>query len=201
MFIFRRHWSFKALTTIAASLVLVGCTTVTTQGFRTNQNSSIESSQIALGADFSKYNQLTAEGMGIFFPPNAAPSEPDQKRTREIFRTAFLNELSGYSIVDTASPNTLMVKASLIDYRKSAGDDALLVRRDLREIAKPGSLIFLMELVDSESGQVLGRAADSAMVPAFAGRDSAETDWAAVELAAGHWADLFRQFLDENLNK
>lgn len=76
-----------------------------------------------------------------------------------------------------------------------------MIKRELRDIATPGSLIFLMELVDSESGQVLGRAADSAMVPTFAGGDSPETDWAAVEIAAGHWADLFRQFLDENLNK
>ena len=74
-----------------------------------------------------------------------------------------------------------------------------MVRRDLRDIAKPGSIIFLMELVDSESGQVLGRAADSTVVPSFSEGDS--TDWRAVESAANRWAELFRLFLDENLNK
>jgi hypothetical protein len=199
MFFSRKRFNLTSLSVTVTSLVLIGCTTVTTQGFRTNTNSDLESSQIAIGADFSKYTQLTAEAMGIFFPANAAPSSVDQQRTRQIFRTAFLEKLDGYSIVDTPGPTTLQVKASLIDYRNSSGSDALLVRRDLRDIAKPGSIIFLMELVDSESGQVLGRAADSTVVPSFSEGDS--TDWQAVESAANRWAELFRLFLDENLNK
>jgi len=199
MFFSRKRFNLTSLSVTVTSLVLIGCTTVTTQGFRTNTNSDLESSQIAIGADFSKYTQLTAEAMGIFFPANAAPSNVDQQRTRQIFRTAFLEKLDGYSIVDTPGPTTLQVKASLIDYRNSSGSDALLVRRDLRDIAKPGSIIFLMELVDSESGQVLGRAADSTVVPSFSEGDS--TDWQAVESAANRWAELFRLFLDENLNK
>jgi len=187
------------LSVASIGLFLVGCTTVTTQGFRTATNSSIDSSQIAIGADFSKYSQLTAEAMGIFFPANAAPSEADQQRIRQIFRTAFLEQLKGYSIVETSGPTTLQVKASLIDYRNSSGNDALLVRRELRDIASPGSLIFLMELADSESGQILGRAADSSIVPPFADGDG--TDWQAVTSAANRWAELFRLFLDENLNK
>jgi len=201
MFISREDLKLTTFTMAAASLLLVACTTVTTQGFRTNANSKIESSQTAIGADFSKYDQLTTEGMGIFFPPDAEPSKTDQQRTRQIFRTAFLGELEGYSIVESSGPTTLLVKASLIDYRKSSSGDALLVRRDLRDIANPGSMIFLMELVDSETGQILGRGADSTMVPSFATLESTSTDWEAVELAAKNWAVLFRQFLDEYLNK
>jgi len=201
MFISREDLKLTTFTMAAASLLLVACTTVTTQGFRTNANSKIESSQTAIGADFSKYDQLTTEGMGIFFPPDAEPSKADQQRTRQIFRTAFLGELEGYSIVESSGPTTLLVKASLIDYRKSSSGDALLVRRDLRDIANPGSMIFLMELVDSETGQILGRGADSTMVPSFATLESTSTDWEAVELAAKNWAVLFRQFLDEYLNK
>ena len=199
MFISHKRFILTGLSVVVTGLVLIGCTTVTTQGFRTNTNSDLESSQIAIGADFSKYTQLTAEAMGIFFPANAAPSDADQQRTRQIFRSAFLEKLDGYAIVDTPGPTTLQVKASLIDYRYSSGSDALMVRRDLRDIAKPGSIIFLMELVDSESGQVLGRAADSTVVPSFSEGDS--TDWQAVESAANRWAELFRLFLDENLNK
>ena len=58
-----------------------------------------------------------------------------------------------------------------------------------------------MELVDSESGEVLARAADSASVPTFNIGDSTITDWDAVQSAAERWAKLFRNFLDENLNK
>jgi uncharacterized protein DUF3313 len=185
----------------AASLLFVGCTTVTTQSFRFNKNSEIESSQIATGADFRKYDRLTADGMGIFFPEDAEPSQQDQQRTRQIFRSAFLKELQTYEIVQNKGPTTLMVKSSLIDYRKSSGGDALQVRRDLRDLANPGSMIFLMELVDSNSGAVLARAADSASVPVFGVGDSIKTDWDAVETAAKRWAALFGKFLDENLNK
>lgn len=185
----------------AASLLFIGCTTVTTQSFKTNKNSNVESSQIAVGASFGKYDRLTADGMGIFFPKDGAPSKDDQERIREIFRTAFLSELQAYTIVESKGPTTLEVRPSLIDYRQSSVGDIQLVRRDLRDIANPGSLIFLMELVDSESGTVLARAADSTSVPSFGTGDSASTDWDAVQSAAERWADLFRNFLDENLNK
>jgi len=58
-----------------------------------------------------------------------------------------------------------------------------------------------MELVDSKSGEVLARAADSASLPAFGVGDDTITDWDAVQSAAERWAKLFRNFLDENLNK
>ena len=174
---------------------------MTTQSFKTNKNSNVESSQIAVGADFSKYDRLTVDGMGIFFPKDAAPSKEDQQRTRQIFRTAFLNELQAYAIVENKGPTTLEVRPSLIDYRQSSGGDAQLVRRNLRDIANPGSLIFLMELVDSESGDVLARAADSVSVPTFGAGGNSITDWDAIQSAAERWAELFRIFLDENLNK
>ncbi len=184
-----------------AFVLFAGCTTVTTQSFKTSKNSEIESGQIAIGADFGKYDRLTAEDMGIFFPESAAPSTEDQRRTRQIFRKVFLSELQDYAIVDGPGPTTLLVKPSLIDFRKSSGGDAMLVRRELRDMASAGSLIFLMELADSETGEVLARATDSASVPSLVDSDKSTTDWDAVESAATKWAKLFRQFLDDNLNK
>jgi hypothetical protein len=143
---------------------------------------------------------LTAEEMGIYVPQDAAPSTDDQLRTRQIFREAFLGELKNYKIVDGPGPTTLMVQATLIDYRNARTVDASMVRRELRDIVEPGALLFLMELKDSESGKILARAADSASAPAFSSSTSG-TDWASVESAADRWAILFRQFLDENLNK
>ena len=69
------------LSVASIGLFLVGCTTVTTQGFRTATNSSIDSSQIAIGADFSKYSQLLAEDMGIFFPQNSPSTGSSGKRS------------------------------------------------------------------------------------------------------------------------
>ena len=56
-----------------------------------------------------------------------------------------------------------------------------------------------MELKDSETGVVLGRAADSSLNPAIGTDDIEGSEWDAVETAAQHWASLFRQFLDQNL--
>ena len=58
-----------------------------------------------------------------------------------------------------------------------------------------------MEMVDSQTGQILARAADSAKAPALGTSDDSATDWAAVDDAARHWAVLFRQFLDQNLGR
>lgn len=196
--------SFKKLLLIAlpvAGLLGAACTTTTTQSFNVSKNPNLEAAFVATDADFSKYDKLLAEDMGIFFPTNAAPSLDDQMRTRQIFREAFFDELDGYDIVREASPGALQVQATLIDYRNATGADVPGVRRELRDIARPGAIMFLMELKDPKSGRILARAADSASAPAFATSSDTVTDWTAVETAAVRWAKLFRNFLDENLRK
>jgi len=184
-----------------AGLLTAACTTTTTQSFNVSKNAEVEASYVAADADFGKYDRLFASDMGIFFPTDAAPSPEDQMRTRQIFREAFLGELAGYKIVREKEPSALDVQATIIDYRNASGADVPNVRRELKDIARPGALMFLMELKDPESGQVLARAADSASAPAFSTSADTSTDWDAVETAAMRWAKLFRQFLDNNLNK
>lgn len=192
----------KTLVALIAVGSLAACTTSTTQSFTRVQSSQVEASYIAVGADFSKYDRLTAEDMGIFFPTNQAPSAADQQRVRSIFREAFLAQLAGYEIVQSGKgPTTLQVKPSLIDFTNAAPEDAMSVGRQMRDFARPGSIIFMMELKDSMSGEVLARAGDSAEIPAFSTSSDVPTDWDAVEAAAQRWARLFRAFLDENLKK
>ena len=185
-----------------AGLAIASCSSTTTQSFTSVKESRVESSQIAVGADFGKYDTLNAVDMGIFFPSHAKTSTEDQQRIRQIFRQAFMSRLDGYNVVrNQVGPTTLTVEATLIDFRNATADDVMAVRHGLRDMTVPGSLVFLMELKDSRSGQVLGRAADSATAPAFSTSAETATDWTAVESAAEHWAELFRQFLDENLNQ
>ena len=198
------HRTLRELPWIAlalAGLLSSACTTTSTQSFNVPKNSKVEASYIAVDADFGKYDRLFASDMGIFFPTDAAPSIEDQQRTRQIFRKAFLAELQGYRIVRTAGPTALNVQATLIDYRNASGADVPNVRRELKDIARPGAIMFLMELKDSESDKVLARAADSASAPAFSTSAGTSTDWTAVETAAARWAKLFHQFLDDNLNR
>jgi len=186
----------------AAGVLLASCGSTTTQSFDRVQNSRVEASQVAVDADFGKYDRLNAVDMGIFFPSHVASAAGDEERIRQIFRDAFLSRLDGYDIVrNEVGRSTLTVQATLIDFRNATADDVMSVRRGLRDMAKPGTLVFLMEMKDSRSEKVLARAADSAAAPTFSTSADTATDWTAVEAAAAHWAELFRQFLDENLKQ
>lgn len=190
---------------LACTLLLVtagcmtACATVETRSFDVKKDARVESAQIATGADFSKYDSLLALDAGIYFPDSAPTSAADVQRIRRIFREAFLAELEDYTITDTPGPRTMAVQPTLIDMRASGGAEAVEMRPDLRDMARPGSLVFLMELKDSQSGEVLARAGDSAQAPTFATAAGTPTDWPGVERAARHWATLFREFLDRNL--
>lgn len=188
-------------TAIALTMLVSACTTTTTQSFNVTKNPKVEASIIAVDADFGRYDRIFANDMGIFFPADAAPSEADQERTRQIFREAFLGELADYTIVRSKGPTALEVQPTLVDLRQAKSPEVPGMRRELREIARPGAIVFLMELKDSESGKILGRAADSASAPTFSTSTTTITDWGAVEAAAARWARLFREFLDVNLNK
>lgn len=190
-------WLLFAL--LAAAAGLSACTTVETQSFRVSKNAAVESAQISADADFGRYTSLLAEDMGVFFAPNSPTTDEDIRQIRQIFRSAFFTELEGYEIVSEPGPTTMAVQASLVDLRHSSGGQVPGMRREIRDLAVPGSLIFLMEMKDSRSGAVLARAADSATTPIFATSNGAETDWSSVQQAAQHWATLFRQFLDANL--
>jgi hypothetical protein len=189
------------LVLVLAAITAAACTTTTTQTFRRNPDAVVEAAFIAADADFSQYDQLTGAEMGIFFPTSYAIPDADLERMRTTFRTAFLDELSGYEVVDGTGSGIMLVEASLIDLRGATYADIPSVRREVRDIAKPGSLIFLMELKDSGTGRVLARAADTSRNPNIGADELDASEWAAVETAAGHWASLFRQFLDQNLGR
>jgi hypothetical protein len=135
--------------------------------------------------------------MGIFFPAGVSMQSTDLERLRQAFRDAFVAELDGYRITREPGPTTMAVQASLIDLRGGAAADVSSLRREIRDLAKPGSLVFLMELKDSQTNRILARAADRATAPPLA--TGSNTDWEAVDEAAAHWANLFREFLDQNL--
>jgi len=180
-------------------IVLAACTTVETQSFRTTGNSEVESAYIATDADFSKYDRLLIDDMGIYFPTNARVPEEDQQRIRSIFRNAFTAELKNYRITREPGPGMLRVQASIVDLRYAAAGDIPSMSREVASIARSGALLFMMELRDSGTDKVLARAADSAANPRFAYATGEPTDWQSVEDAAARWARLFREFLDRNL--
>ena len=193
--------SVAVVCSAVAALFISGCAgdQVITQSFRVSQNSSVESAQIAIDADFGRYDRLLASELGIFFPQSHLTTAEDLQRIRQIFRDAFLAQLEGYEIVSEPGPSTMAVEASLVDLRNSNSSQIPHLRSSIRELVTPGSILFLMEMRDSENDRVLARAADTAKAPTFSNESGIETDWASIENAAQHWAALFRTFLDENL--
>ena len=187
--------------TILATMLYAGCSTTTSQEFRRAQNSVVEAAFIASDADFSQFDRLTGAEMGIFFPQNSAIPDEDIQRIRSIFRESFLGELSEYDVVNETGAGIMMVEASLIDLRTAAYADIPNLRSEIRSVARPGSLVFLMEMKDSQTGRVLARAADSTLNPNIGSDELDNSEWGEVEVAAQHWASLFRQFLDQNFNK
>jgi hypothetical protein len=190
-----------ACATALLAAILSACTTVESQSFQVNTSSAVESSQVATNADFSRYDRLHAVDMGIFFPEGTQSPPEDVQKIRDIFRSAFLGELDDYIIVTEAGPGAMTVEATLIDFRNAGNESLMSVRSELRDMAAPGKILFMMEMRDSVSDAVLARAADSAKTPTIATANGTETDWASVEDAAQHWASLFRTFLDENFGK
>ncbi|MEM6808227.1 MAG: DUF3313 family protein [Pseudomonadota bacterium] len=186
----------------AATLAVIwlsGCaTSVESTTYRTPPERNIEYAQVATDADFSRYSKLQPEPLGIYFPKNVTLPDADNRRTRQIFRAAFLAELEGFELVGEPGPGVMNVQGSLIDMRSGAGVIPQL-RRGINELATPGKIVFLMEMHDSETGRTLARGADSAAAPVLATEAGMETDWDSVEVAVARWARLFRQFLDQNL--
>jgi hypothetical protein len=182
-------------------IIVSGCSAVTTQSFQSTRNSNVEAAYVATDADFSKYSQLRGEDMGIFFPESSPIPDEDLQRIRQIFRDAFLGELSGYRIVEHTGPDVMTVQASLIDLRNADLGDVPDMRPGLDRVARPGVLVFTMEMRDSTTDRVLARAADSTSNPKIGSGRGRTTDWDDVQVAAEYWASLFRQFLDQNLDQ
>ena len=192
--------SSALLPLVISCTLLSACTTVETQSFRATGNANVDSAYIATDADFSQYNRLLVDDMGIFFPESSSLSAEELSRIRQIFREAFTQELTHYEITREPGPGMLKISASLVDLRDAGYADVPNMRKDMQDVAKPGALLFLMEMKDSGTDEVLARAGDSESAPKFAAGNS-ETDWGSVEVAAQRWAALFRDFLDQNLGR
>lgn len=187
------------LTALAACVLLTACSTTETQSFTVTGNPNIDSAYIADDADFSQYDRLLIDEMGIYFPEGASPADDELERIRGVFRSAFQERLTGYDYTREPGPGMLRVTATLIDLRRSATGGIPDMRREIREFANPGSLLFLMELRDSGTNRVLARAGDSTAQPVFGPEGG--TEWASVQSAAEDWANQFRSFLDANLGQ
>lgn len=166
-------------------------------------DSRADSAYVKPGVDFSRYRQLQPAPLEIYYPEGPVEPDPeDLARIRQIFREAFLTAIgSDYALVDEPGIDVLGVRASLVDLELSPGQATLPIKGRAATLIANGQLSFFMELTDSLTGEVLARAGDQEEVATSIDSAATERHWEQTEAAARRWAQMFRDFLDENLGK
>jgi len=199
--IFMSNKPVRLLFGSALALVVVACTTTTVEKFNAVPNSRVDSAYVKPGVDFSRYRRLQPVPLEIYYYEGAIEPHPeDLQRLRSIFREAFLGKIGDdYAIVDQPGADVLHVRASLVDLDLSPVTGDLPVKGRAASLVATGQLTFFMELADSQTGEVLVRAADKEKAPAQIAGAASDRDWSRTEEAADRWAQMFREFLDDNL--
>jgi hypothetical protein len=192
---------FRAIPLLA--LFAAGCTTTTVEQFHAVPDSRVDSAYVKPGVDFSRYRRLQPVPLEIYYYEGAIEPHPeDLRRLRSIFREAFLGKIGDdYLIVDQPGDDVLHVRASLVDLDLSPVTGELPVKGRAASLVATGQLTFFMELADSQTGEVLVRAADKEKAPTQIAGAASDRDWSRTEAAADRWAQMFREFLDRNLSR
>ena len=198
-----RYLPVARLVLVAVVLLLPACVTTTVDTYRKVPDSSVDSAYVKPGIDLSRYRKLQPVPLEIYYyEGQGAPAPSDIERIRTIFRTAFLGKLGDdYELVSAPGPDVLKVRASLVDLELSPVPGDLPIKGRAASLVAAGQLTFFMEIADSLTGEVLVRAGDAEKAPAQIAMANTERNWSRTEVAADRWAQLFRDFLDNNLGK
>jgi hypothetical protein len=192
---------FWATTAALGTAGLAACTSTTiVEPFYRPPTAQVEYVALSANADFSVYRSIQLTPLGIYYPENVPqPPASDLDQLRQYFREAFLAEIGDdYRIVNTTGPEVLRVTAQIIDLKIVGAGGTYEPSARLREVVAAGELTLVMELQDSVTERALVRAADTTST-ANPAATSREADWDNVRQAAERWAEMFRRFLDMNL--
>jgi len=106
---------------------------------------------------------------------------------------------NGYEVVEEAGEDVLLIRAAIIDLDITA-PDTMSAGMTRTFTASTGAATLYLELFDSMSGQIIGRAADRQAI-----RNNGTVRWstrvtntADARRMFGRWADLLRSFLDSH---
>lgn len=166
-------------------------------------------------ADFSFFTKVLILDPAVAFRSNW---QRDQNRNRArnisssdmdrikrdvaaLFKQVFAERLAandGYEIVEEAGDDVLIIRPAIIDLDVTA-PDTRSTGRTRNFTASAGAATMYMELFDSVSGDIIGRAADRSVIRSTGGRVSwtnSVTNTAEARRMFGRWADQLRAFLD-----
>jgi hypothetical protein len=191
---------------------------VTVDGLHRALNPTLQDVWVKPDVDFSQYTE------GILTTPEISYKRDPRGRTRrgtgrrnyaltqeqaawikQMLGLAFLHELEqgkNFTMVSEPGPNTLIISPEIIDLvvtvptQSSAGRETIIT-------SSAGRMTLLLELRDSESREILARAADrrEARTSMGAGRrgaiSNASTNADAVRRIFATWARILRERLDQ----
>ncbi len=185
---------------------------------------AVESSNVAVAyidpaADFSVFQRVSILDPYVAFRSNW---KRDQNRSRsrrvrasdverikgnvaDLFLDVFTERLeaAGYEVVDDADEDVLILRPAIIDIDITA-PDVRTTGRSRTYVASTGTATLFLELFDSLTGDLLGRAVDrraaggTRSIPVHANRVTNRAD---ARREFGVWADKLIRFLDQHYVK
>mgnify|MGYP001811773091 CR=1 FL=1 len=168
-------------------------------------------------ADFSVFKRVAILDPLVSFRSNW---QRDQNRSRSrnitssdmeriktdvsaLFKQVFTERLeadNGYEVVDEAGDDVLLIRPAIIDLDVTA-PDTRAPGRTRTFTASSGAATLYMEIFDSVSGDILGRAADRQVVRQAGSTltwSNSVTNQAEARRMFGRWAERFRKFMDSH---
>ena len=136
-------------------------------------------------------------------------SNRDMERIKQDVATLFERvfterlEAAGYEVVDVAGDDVLVLRPAIIDLDVTA-PDTRTAGRSRTFTASTGAATLYVQLFDSVTGEILGRAADRRAVRSAGGTISwsnSVTNMADARRMMGRWADQLIAFLDSHYVK
>jgi len=190
---------------------------VTADGLVRVKKSVVDAAWVKPDFDLTPYTKLMIASAGVSFKKvkpvssfearRGASEFPISEEAQQMFKdilkeefTAELSKLKRYQIVDKPGPDVLMLVAAVIDVVSNVPNDVDSAQfgRGGVYLTSVGEATLVIELRDSESKEVLGRAADRrAAESPFAFEVNKVTAWTEVHRLAQAWASLLRKRLEE----
>ncbi len=180
------------------------------------ENSSVAEAFIDPDADFSVFNRVAVLEPHVAFRTNW---QRDQNRSRAgrvtvrdmeriksdvatLFARVFTDRLesAGYEVVEVAADDVLVVRPAIIDLDITA-PDTRTPGRSRSFTTTSGAATLYIQLFDSVSGEILGRAVDRRTARAPSGVvqwSTSVSNQADARRIFGRWADKLIDFLDRH---
>ncbi len=208
-----------ALNLAATTTVLAqeGDEEISFDGLERVEDSGVAMAYIDPEADFSAFERVVILEPFVAFRSNW---QRDQNRSRSrnvrasdmerikadvasLFKEVFTERLEadgGFEVVVAADYDVLLLRPAIIDLDITA-PDVRTAGRSRTFAASTGAATLYLELFDSVSGKIIGRAADRQAARRAGGNvswSSRVTNTAEARRMFGRWADRLREFLDEH---